>query len=74
MPRDPECEVHHHLMGDGRCTCTPTYRMISDESYVKALRWVKAIEWLPRSIAAVKIEVTMLDGREFTYETPKVPE
>lgn len=18
---DPECEVHHHLMGDGRCTC-----------------------------------------------------
>lgn len=20
--RDPECEVHHYHMGDGRCTCT----------------------------------------------------
>lgn len=21
--QDPECEVHHHLMGDGRCSCLP---------------------------------------------------
>ncbi len=21
--RDPDCEVHEHLMGDGRCSCGP---------------------------------------------------
>lgn len=22
----PDCEVHHHLMGDGRCSCLPPYK------------------------------------------------
>lgn len=73
MPRDSECEVHVYHMGDGRCTCTPTWKPISDDSYVKALGWADGIKAMPHDIAAVKIEITLIDGRVHTYETPKIP-
>lgn len=60
MPRDPECEVHHYLMGDGRCTCTVSHEPIPDEA------WREFMEWLERApkaqIAGISIKITFIDG------------